>query len=51
MSMCAGNTGNMSTCTVLLFEVGQLRGAVVVDVGASKRSGKKGQSRRQGEKK
>lgn len=43
MSMCAGNMGNMSTCTVLLFEVGQLRGAVVVDVGASKRSGKKGQ--------
>lgn len=36
----------MSTCTLLLFEVGPLRGAVVVDVGASKRSGKKGQSRR-----
>lgn len=51
MSMCAGNMGNMSTCTVLLFEVGQLRGTVVVDVGVSNRSGKKGQSRRQKKKK
>lgn len=36
-----GERGNTSTCTAVLFEVGQLRGAAVVDGGASKGSEKR----------
>lgn len=38
--------GNMSTCTAVLFEVGQLRGAAVVDGGEARKRTKQTKEKR-----